>query len=324
MTTSDAKLRRARRDRVFDAMMRAGLDVLVLSRRDSVAYATGLRSLWTAGTRPFGAAAVLSAAVSTHLLASWDAGVPPEVPFENLYGITWNPAVMAQALGAIPGLRDTRRIGVDALSPGFERAVRRLAIEADVVPADDLLWAVRAVKLPGEVEHIRAATAIAAAALEAARDAVDRGGSRGEALAAALRVAATRGATVPASAPVVAADPALVCVDVGFLVHGYEGGVGRTFPGSDAAREVQRLLLAACLPGATAGDLRQAARGATRWMVRGSGLGFEPPVITDALGEKVVIEEGMVLSVEVDVEGQHRRDLALVGDAGAVAFSYDF
>ena len=55
-TTDDAELRAARRDRVFDAMATVGLDALVLGRRDSVTYATGARSLWTAGTRPFGPA----------------------------------------------------------------------------------------------------------------------------------------------------------------------------------------------------------------------------------------------------------------------------
>ena len=57
--TGEAELRAARRDRVFDAMATVGLDVLVLGRRDSVAYATGARSLWTAGSRPFGPACVL-------------------------------------------------------------------------------------------------------------------------------------------------------------------------------------------------------------------------------------------------------------------------
>lgn len=52
----DLALRSARRDRVLDAAAGAGVDVAVLGRRDSVAYATGAGGLWTAGTRTFGPA----------------------------------------------------------------------------------------------------------------------------------------------------------------------------------------------------------------------------------------------------------------------------
>jgi Xaa-Pro aminopeptidase len=324
-TAGDAELRAARRDRVFAAMATARLDVLVLGRRDSVAYATGARSLWTAGTRPFGAACVLVARPrSTHVLSTWDAGVPPEVPFGHLYGITWNPATMAASLAAIPGLPEARRLGVDALSPGFERAAHRLAPGAELVPADDVLRAARAVKLPAEVDRVRAAVAVAAAGVAAATAALAAGATPVEARAAAVVAAAAQGVTVPSSAPVVqVVDGAssLIHVDIGLLVDGYEGGLGRTValpgPGPDdrwaGVVAAQRRLLDACRPTATAPELRAAAGGATRWMVRGSGMGFEPPVVTDTVGESAVVEQGMVLSVEVEVAGLRRRDLAVVG-----------
>ena len=326
---ADTALRAARRDRLFDAMAGVGLDALVLGRRDSVAYATGLRSLWTAATRPFAAASVLvGAGRATHLLSTWDEGVPPEVPFEHLYGITWSPAVMAASVGAIPGLVDVRRIGVEALSPGFEHMLRRLAPGAEVVPADDLLRAVRALKLPAEVERIRSAVAVAREAVEAAGAALGGGLDPVAARGAALRAAAERGVTMPGSGVVVqpvgsGAEP--VHVDVGLLVDGYEGGMGRTVslgdagdaggPRDDAAVDAQRRLLDACRPGATGVDVRDAVAGvrADRWMVRGSGMGFEPPVVTDALGTASVIDEAMVLSVEVELDGWRRRDLAVVG-----------
>ena len=326
----DGELRAARRDRVFRAMAAAGIDVLVLGRGDAVAYATGARALWTAGTRPFGPAAVLVASTgATHLLSTWDAGVPPEVPVEHLYGVTWNPEVMAGALRAIPGLAEARRLGVDALSPGFERAARRLAPGAELVPADDLLRGVRARKLPGEVERLRAAVDVAAVGVEAARGALAAGASYAQALAAALGATAGRGVTVPTSAPVVRpAGPggSLVHIDLGLLVDGYEGALGRTVPADGAsareprlAAEAQRRLLHACRPGATGAELRTvaAAAGATGWMVRGSGMGFEPPVVTDTVGAAAGIEEGMALSVEVEIDGIGRRDLAVVGAASA-------
>jgi Xaa-Pro dipeptidase len=321
-TTEDAELRSARRDRVFDAMATVGLDVLVLGRRDSVAYATGACSLWTAGSRPFGPACVLvEAARSVHLLSTWDEGVPPEVPFEHLYGVTWNGAILAGALAAIPGLAAATRIGVDALSPGFERMAQRLAPSAELVPADDLIRAVRALKLPAEVVRIRAAVALAGAALEAAGGGLAGGAGPAAARSAAVQAAAGRGVTVPTSGVLVwPADPAggaRFHVDVGLLVGGYEGGLGRTLPGSgddDPVVAAQRRLLDACRPGATAADLRSAVPGgAARWRVRGSGMGLETPVLSAALGRGEVIEEHMVLSVELELDGMRRRDLAAVG-----------
>ena len=52
--------------------------------------------------------------------------------------MTWNPAVMAGVLAAVPGLPEARRVGVDAWSPGFARALVGLAPGAALVPADDL------------------------------------------------------------------------------------------------------------------------------------------------------------------------------------------
>jgi Xaa-Pro dipeptidase len=325
-TSEDAELRAARRDRVFDAMATVGLDVLVLGRRDSVAYASGARSLWTAGSRPYGPACVLAAATrSIHLLSTWDEGVPPEVPFAHLYGVTWNGAILAGALAAIPGLAAARRIGVDALSPGFEHMARRLAPAAELVPADDLMRAVRALKLPAEVARIRAAVAVAGAAMEAG--AAVAGGGPAAARAAALQAAARRGVTVPTSGvsawPSYPDNGARFHLDVGLLVDGYEGGLGRTLPGGDGDAAVvaaQRRLVDACRPGATAVDLRRAVpAGATRWRVRGSGMGLEAPVMTDTRGHADVIEEGMVLSVELELGGRRRRDLAVVGPGASEA-----
>jgi Xaa-Pro aminopeptidase len=234
---------------------------------------------------------------------------------------------MEQSLRALPGLTDARRIGVDGLSVGFEHLAERLAPGVELVPADDLLQAVRAVKLPAEVDRLRAATAIAAAAVEAAGAAVAGGASPAEALAVALRTTADRGVTIPASAPVVAPSGPFVHVDVGILLDDYEGAQGRTVvPPSvasvapapadlDAVEQAQQRLLDACRPGATGADVRAAATGLTRWRVRGSGLGFEHPVITDSLGARSRLNEGMVLSVEVQVGDAHRRDLVLVGPA---------
>jgi Xaa-Pro aminopeptidase len=139
---------------------------------------------------------------------------------------------------------------------------------------------------------------------------------------------ASRGATVPSSAPLVRRVGSLMQLDFGVLLGGYEGGLGRTthlglaggkaVPSqddpADPSVEAQKHLLAACRPGATGRVLRAAVRPPSRWMVRGSGVGFEPPVITHTVGADAVIENGMVLSVEVEVDGWHRRDLVHIGE----------
>jgi Xaa-Pro dipeptidase len=326
----DGPLRAARRERLFAAMDAAGLDVLVLGRRDDVAYATGARALWTAGTRPFGpACVVVGASRATHLLSTWDAGVPPEIPFDRLFGVTWNPAVMAEALRAVPGLPEARRVGVDAWSPGFARALPRLAPGAALVPADDVVRAARAVKLPAEVERIATAVAVARSSLDAAADVVAAGGGAAAARAAAITALAERGGLIPTSGvavePVAAGDPRWR-VDVGVLVDAYEGGVGRTvgadgsLAGDDgAAAEAQRAVLVACRAGATGADVARASSdsGADHWLVRGSGMGYELPVVTDGAGAAATLAAGMVLSVEVQAAGDLRRDLALVTDDAA-------
>jgi Xaa-Pro aminopeptidase len=279
--------------------------------------------LWTAGTRPFGPACVLvESARSVHMLSSWDEGIPPEVPFDHLYGVTWNGAILAGALAGIPGLAAAGRIGVEALSPGFEHMVRRLAPQAELEPADDLMRAVRAVKLPAEVARIRAAVAVARTGMDAAGAAHADGAGPTDARAAALAAVAGLGVTIPTSGVAVArldaAAGSPAHVDIGLLVDGYEGGLGRTLPEADGAPAVaaQRRLMDACRPGATVAELREAvAAGVSRWAVRGSGMGFEIPVMTAALGRGQVIEEHMVLSVGVELDGVRRRDLAVVGDA---------
>jgi Xaa-Pro aminopeptidase len=218
---------------------------------------------------------------------------------------------------------------VDAWSPGFARALSRLAPGAALVPADDVVRSARAVKLPEEVDRIAAAVGVARSGLEAAADVVMAGGGAAAARAAALTALAARGGLVPTSGvavvPVAAGDPRRR-VDVGVLVDAYEGGIGRTVrldgpvvADDGPAAEAQRRILAACRAGATGADIARAASdaGADHWLVRGSGMGYEPPVVTGDFGAAATLAAGMVLSVEVGVSGDHRRDLVLVTDEDA-------
>ena len=149
--------------------------MLVLGRQDNAGYACGIRRLWTAGTRPFGAGCVVVSSIRRiYALSSWDDGVEPPMGFDDLYPLTWNPRIMAASMAAIDGLPGAGRIGVDELTPSFCRAAAHFAPEAEVVVADDLMAGVRRHKLPGEIEAIARACRAAWVGVRAALNAGER------------------------------------------------------------------------------------------------------------------------------------------------------
>ncbi len=279
----DDELRADRRRRLFAAMADSDLDVLVLGRPADVAFASGARQLWTAGSRPFGPACVAVRATGhTHLLSVSDYDVPAEVSHDDLFGLSWNPANIAAALAGIPGVREATRVGTTSSSPGFPRLVAAVAPGADVVDGSVALWAARTPKSAAEVVRITAAVGIAEAALTAMVDALRPGVSERGLVAAYLEAIASLGAPTPPTEGVACATPTrgpvalrriatdapieagqLVVLDPGAFHRGYEGGVGRTRVAGTAASDRQRALaarcrtsldavLAACRAGATA------------------------------------------------------------------------
>ena len=301
----------ARRNRVLDAMASAGIDVLVLSRQDNAGYACGMRRLWTAGTRPFGAGCIVVRATGrVHALSSWDAGIEPPMSFEDLYPLTWNPRIMASSMTGIDGMVEARRIGVDELTPSFRRAAASLAPAAEVVAADDLMARVRRHKLPSEVEAITRACAAAWVGVKAALDAP----KHSDPAAAAIEALAGRGVTAPSSGVRADRRGSGLAIDVGVICDLYEGGAGGWF--ADGQRIGPTALIDACRAGASHADLAAAAS-AEDWLVRGLGMGFERPVINRQLGLAGTLEAGMVLSV---ADGD-RRDVVHVTADGPVVLS---
>ena len=301
----------ARRNRVLDAMASAGIDVLVLSRQDNAGYACGMRRLWTAGTRPFGAGCIVVRATGrVHALSSWDAGIEPPMSFEDLYPLTWNPRIMASSMTGIDGMVEARRIGVDELTPSFRRAAASLAPAAEVVAADDLMARVRRHKLPSEVEAITRACAAAWVGVKAALDAP----KHSDPAAAAIEALAGRGVTAPSSGVRAERRGSGLAIDVGVICDLYEGGAGGWF--ADGQRIGPTALIDACRAGASHADLAAAASAAD-WLVRGLGMGFERPVINRQLGLAGTLEAGMVLSV---ADGD-RRDVVHVTADGPVVLS---
>ena len=302
----------ARRGRVFEAMAEAGVDVLVLGRQDNTGYACGLRRLWTAGTRPFGAGCIVVGSTGrVHALSSWEAGIEPPMTLDDLYPLTWNPRVMAASMTGIEGLSQAGWIGVDELTPSFRRAAAGFAPQAEIVPADDLMARVRRYKLPGEVDAIARACAAAWVGVDAALSAP----AAADPAVAAVESLAGAGLTVPSSGVQAERRGPGLFIDIGVICDLYEGGVGGFFV--DGRREPRASALSrACGAGATRDDLAAAAT-ANHWLVRGLGMGFERPVINRQLGLAETLEAGMVLSV---ADG-HRRDVVHVTAGGPMVLS---
>jgi Xaa-Pro aminopeptidase len=329
----DVELRADRRRRLFAAMAERHLDVLVLGRPAEVAFASGARQLWTAGSRPFGPACVAVRATGhTHLLSVSDHDVPPEVVHDDLFGLSWNPANIAASLDRIPGLRVARRVGTTSSTPGFPRLLAAVAPVAEVVDGSEAVWAARSPKSATEVARITAAVAIAQAALAAMVDALRPGATERGLVAAYLEAIASVGAPTPPTEGVACATPShgpvalrriatgapieagqLVVLDPGGHYRGYEGGIGRTWVMGGAASDRQRALarrcraaldavLAACRAGATGGDLVAAWASCGEALpavplAHGVGLGVEPPIIGAGVGAASALGPDTVLAV---------------------------
>ena len=153
------------------------VDVLMCTRQGNTRYIVGHRPLWRAVITPW--APMVTFVRSTrgiHLLAAtWDDGLPADIPHENLNALTWNASNTVNAIRNIPGLADARRIAVDGMQPGLAKLLGMLAPDAELVDGEALMAPVRAVKLPAEIECLRTAIAMAEGAVTAVAHAVQPG-----------------------------------------------------------------------------------------------------------------------------------------------------
>lgn len=295
-------LRLQRRARAIDALAAAGIDMLVCGRQDHINYVTGAHQLWTAGARPFGPVCTVNIATGElFLLSTWDEGVPDDIDLDHLHGLTWNGSIIYQRLAATPGMATAKKVGIDAWSPGMAGLLSAVSPDAETVAVDDVLFRARRTKLASEIDAIQAAGAVAAAATAAA---LAHPGSDAQRLAAGVEAMALAGSSTPAAEPRVQGP----IVDFSCIRSHYEGGLGRTANGDP---NLTASLIAACVPGATGQDLANAAPDAD-WLVRGCGMGYEPPVINTRYGREEVLEADMVLSVGASIGADHRRDIVLV------------
>lgn len=327
-----ADLRRGRRERALAQMEAHDIDILVLGRQANVRYVTGAPQLWVAGTRPFGPICeVLRSTGEIYLNSTWDEGIPDEIPHENLYGLAWNPMTLVEVLKALPGAATVKRVGTDALTPTFAQLLPMAFPNAELVDAEPALRAARRIKTPAEVAVLRGALSVAETALDAARAELRAGVSEQSLTGALMEAMAAGGVSTPATQDGAWATSKqhpwqrarsggqiengdLVAFSAGVLADGYLGEVGRTWPVGDVDGsaalfdrwdELRDRLIAACRPGAAAGDLLSVYEAAGEQLpvmqvAHGLGLGFDPPVVTPQLQQtcaQEILEPGMVLAV---------------------------
>ena len=325
-----AALRLDRQQRLFAAMASDDLDVLVLGRPSDIAFATGARQLWTAGSRPFSPACIVVRATQTvHLLATWDEGVPEDIPREHLFGLSWNPVVAAGHVRSVPGLADAARIGAGGTIVGLRRLLASAAPDATLVDARTTIEEARAPKSAAEVSVIVTACALAEAGLEAMAAELAPGATTRRLLGVhAERMGALGTPVVPNESvassttdglrtvvddrPITAGS--LVALAPSASYAGYEGTIARTAAanGEPSGAQVQLgercrtaldAVIDACRPGTDGAALLDAwssagGREMSVPLAHGLGLGTEPPIIGMGLGRDAVLRAGMVLSVQ--------------------------
>jgi Xaa-Pro dipeptidase len=348
-----AAIRADRRRRLLDAMAAADLDVLILGRPGDIAFAAGVRSLFTSGSRPYSAGCVVVRdGGRVHVLADYDEGVPAEIAHDQVIGRSWNPRITSARTAQIPGLAVATRIGSAGTSTGVAAMLATFAPAAEVVDARPLVRAARARKSAAEVAVIETACALAEAGLAAMAQEL-RPGVTTRRLAArhwerlgqlgvtvvpdglvAFRTAGGPGWGPDDSA---LAEGELVSLSPSVTYGGYDATLARTLVvgGSPTAavgklrdRAVGSLgeVVTACVPGATGADLVRSwtdAGGSAFGgpLACGVGVGIEEPIIGTGLGADEVLTEGMVLAVqgwvhEEAIGSWHHREMIQVTAAG--------
>jgi Xaa-Pro dipeptidase len=306
-------------------MARDDVDVLVLGREANARTVTEVSRLWLAGTRPFSpGCVVVRRTAAVHVLANTDAVVEPGFPVERLYGITWNPEKLLAALGAIDGVRDARRVAVDGMTPMMSALLAGAMPTAEVVDAGPLfaeLWSIPDAEKNAGVERAATVAGFGLGAMVAAlRPAATPGELRGVCAAAF----ASQGVTTPAFEAVAAplddsssswlppdrafVDGEPVGLRAGALRYGWEASLARTYlVGAPSVEQPVPAgwdeLVAACVAGATVGDLRR--RGA---VVDGAGRGVEP------WPDSLVLAPGLMVALEYRHDASLRQDILRITD----------
>ena len=311
----------------LELMTRADVDVMILGREANTRAVVDTNRLWLAGTRPFSPGCVVVRATgAVHLLANSDDAVPPEFPRDHLFGITWNPEKLLGSLRAIDGVPEAGRLAVDGMTPMMATMLAAVAPNATLADATALLAELAAVPDPAAAAGVEAAAEVAAAGLAAMAAALVpdvrartlRGACAAAFAAAGVTTPAFEGVATPlemASSTWIAPERLLaegehVVLRAGALRKGWEASLARTYVVATPSAELPApaawdAVVAACVPGATAGALR-----ALDAVVYGVGHGVEP------WEDDVGFAPGMMCALEYADENNVRQDvLRITGGA---------
>ncbi|MCU1465082.1 MAG: Xaa-Pro aminopeptidase [Actinomycetia bacterium] len=274
-------------------MAHGDVDVLFLGREANARTVSDAGRLWLAGTRAFSpGCVVVRHPAAVHVLSNTDAVLPHGFPVEHLYGVTWNPERLVNALAAIEGVSEAHRVGVDGMSPMASALVARVAPSAEIIDAGPMFAELWGIPDREKVAGVERASVVARDGLDAMVGALRPGVRPRDLRGVCAAQFAFLGATTPAFDAVAApfgdssstwlpperelvADEQVV-LRAGVLREGWEASLARTYVvGSPSVAQPPPAgwddLVADCTPGATAGALR--ARGA---VVHGAGRGVEP------------------------------------------------
>ena len=312
----DTRLHPGRLPRCLGAMREHDLDALVLSRAANVRYASGARRIYSAGTRPFSPACLVTAGGEVHVLGIGDAGVPEHVPAANRHPARWHAADVAATVARIIG-GGRLRVGVDGMSVA-QRAVLEAALPGAVwADADAAMSAARAAKTAGELEVLAEADRLAG-------DIVAMLVPQFEAGMAETGLRATAAAAVAGAGAVLAASPRLdlrdgLRAEVCLLVDGYAGEAAAVAPAGRGAAADARLarLRARVRDGVECGSLLD--DGAVGIAVHGLGLGVEPPLAGAGWvggGSGGRLAAGMVLRLRAAAGDGVAAQTVVVADSG--------
>lgn len=348
-TEHQARVQRAR-----SAMGEAGIDGLLLTSKENVAYFGGIRTIgWTSKHRPLGVIVpaddeqpvvmvlpetLLEVAETTSWVSElrpWGGWRNPDAPRDPIVGIAAAAAELGIGAGSTLGLElgYGQRVGMS--QSDFSSLQERLA-GVEVADAGPLLWKLRMIKSPAEIEALRAACDATSRGFQRGFDALRPGMTERE-LSAIIMAELSLATGESAGFLMVrsgrqkygmincepfekAMEPGdLVVVDVGANYHYYWSDFMRMAAIGEPSAEQRRFFdtnlaaqqagMDAIKPGVTTGEvfarthevlvdggLGEHVDGMERI---GHGVGLdphEPPSIEK--GTTTVIQEGMVLTVE--------------------------
>lgn len=299
--------RARRRAAAQDLLQRAGLSALLLEAGDALRYFTGvgwgrserplLYALPAAG-RPIFVVPAFEARTLQERLEDPDVALVPWQEHESPY------ALLA---GALAG----PRLAVDPWTRQFVVDGARAAGKADLVPATDLLRALRSIKSPAELALLRRATEATKAALRAAASHVSEDMSETDLAGLVHQAQAAAGLTNTWALVLFGANASfphgtrgerrlrrgdLILVDAGGALHDYQSDVTRTWPFGpvsaaqasawQAVHAAQTAALAELRPGRAC----EAADAAARRAIAAAGHGDGYARFTHRLGHGIGLQ----------------------------------